>query len=73
LGIDDSLPGNAALYLASSIDTLSIEDVARNWLELGRKSALNVSLVCLFRHTWAREKERFSQQWFLPFRGCSAS
>ena len=60
MGIDDSLPGNAAPYLASSIDTLSIGDIARNWLELDRKSALNVSRVCLFRHTQAREKKRFS-------------
>jgi hypothetical protein len=84
MGIDDSLPGNAAPYRASSIGTLSIGDIARNWLELDRKSALNVSRVCLFRHTQAREKKTvfskrrskrssFLRKWFLMFRGCSAS
>jgi len=39
---------------------LSIGDIACNWLELDRKSALNVSRVCLFRQTQAREKKQFS-------------
>ena len=39
---------------------MCIEDIACNWLELDRKSALHVSRVCLFRQTQAREKKRFS-------------
>jgi hypothetical protein len=61
MGIDDSLSGNAAPSLASRHATpMCIGDIACNWLELDRKSALHVSRVCLFRQTQAREKKRFS-------------
>ncbi|WP_040445814.1 hypothetical protein [Ktedonobacter racemifer] len=62
MGSDDSLPGKSAPHGTSFIDILSIGDVTRTWLELDRKSRLDVSRVCLFRHTQACEKERNDHQ-----------